>query len=116
MLFSTQEKLWLYRQPIDFRKQIDGIMLFVAEQLQLDPTSGHYFIFRNRGANKLKILWWDRNGFWLFYKRLEKGCFKLPKVSGETLELDSHEFMALMSGLDFQKQSFFPKFSANNFY
>ena len=80
MLWGNQ-LYWFYQRPVDFRCQIDGLTLLVAAQLNQDPTSGHLFIFRNRQANKLKLLWWDQNGFWLFYKRLEKGKFKFPNIS-----------------------------------
>ncbi len=80
MLLTFNTAIWLYPQPIDFRKQIDGLVILVADHLNLNPISGQLFLFRNRTAKKLKILWWDRNGFWLFYKRLEKGKLIFPSV------------------------------------
>jgi len=116
MLLGFNQTIWFYKQPIDFRKQIDGLMFIIAEVLSADPVSGHLFIFRNRCANKLKMLWWDRNGFWMFYKRLEKGRFKLPAINDDSMVLTSNELNALLSGLDFQKASFLPEITATNFY
>ncbi|ENM5740423.1 IS66 family insertion sequence element accessory protein TnpB [Vibrio mimicus] len=62
-------------------KSIDGLSLIVAEQLEMDPFREAWFIFCNRGRDKLKILFWDTNGFWLYYRRLEKGTFKWPNPS-----------------------------------
>jgi len=56
MWFGFSDKIWLYHQPIDFRKQIDGLVVLVADQLQADPTSGQLFVFRNRSSNKIKLL------------------------------------------------------------
>jgi transposase len=69
MLLPFNTTIWFYRQPIDFRKQIDGIVILVADTLQKDPVSGQLFVFRNRKADKLKMLYWESGGFWLLYKR-----------------------------------------------
>jgi transposase len=116
MLLSFNGKIWLYPMPIDFRKQIDGIVMLVADQLQLNPTSGQLFLFRNRTANKIKMLWWDRNGFWLCYKRLEKGKLKFPSITDQTLELTRDQLSWLLSGLDCMKQIALPDVHATNFY
>ena len=116
MLFGFNQPIWFYRSPVDFRKQIDGLMILVADTLKQDPTSGHLFIFRNRQANKLKLLYWDNNGFWLLYKRIEKGRFKLPGIDEDTLSMTREELSALLMGLDFQKQKFFPEVKAKYFY
>jgi transposase len=73
MLLPFNTTIWFYRQPIDFRKQIDGIVILVADTLQKDPVSGQLFVFRNKKADKLKMLYWENQGFWLLYKRFEKG-------------------------------------------
>jgi IS66 Orf2 like protein len=67
-MLTFNSTIWLYPQPIDFRKQIDGLVLLVADHLHLNPTSGQMFLFRNQSASKIKILWWDKNGF-------ENTCF-----------------------------------------
>ncbi len=116
MLSSFVTPIWLYPQPVDFRKQIDGLVLLIADHLQLNPTSGQLFLFRNRSANKIKILWWERNGFWLCYKRLEKGRLLFPSFSEKALELTRDQFSWLLSGLDYIKQQQLPEIKATYFY
>jgi transposase len=116
MFLSFNTSIWLYPNPIDFRKQIDGLVMLIADYLQLNPTSGQLFLFRNRQANKIKLLWWDRNGFWLCYKRLEKGRLQFPKIQDEVMSLTSEQLSWLLSGLDFAKQTLLPEVFATNFY
>lgn len=116
MLPSFNGAIWFYPKPIDFRRQIDGIIVLVADELQLNPTSGQLFLFRNRHANKIKMLWWDRNGFWLCYKRFEKGKLKFPAITNQTLELTRDQLSWLLSGLDCMKQISLPEVQATNFY
>ncbi len=115
MIFTFSSKIWLYPKPIDFRKQIDGLIVLVADHLELDPTSGQLFLFRNRQANKIKILWWDRNGFWLLYKRLEKGRLKFPSITDKSIEITRDQFSWLISGIDCFKQVQLPEVKATNF-
>jgi len=61
---------------------MDGLVMLVADHLELNPTSGQLFLFRNRHANKIKMLWWERNVFWLCYRRLEKGKLKCDLAAG----------------------------------
>lgn len=116
MLLSFNAPIWLYPMPIDFRKQTDGLVMLVADHLQLNPASGQLFLFRNRTANKIKVLWWDRNGFWLFYKRLEKGHFQFPSLSDKVIELTRDQLGWLLSGLDCMKYALLPEVHATNFY
>lgn len=116
MLFGFNDKIWFYRHPVDFRKQIDGLVVVVADQLKQNPTSGQLFIFRNRSGNKIKILWWDTNGFWLFYKRIEKGKFCFPAFGDDAWVLSKDQLSWLLSGLDFAKQKQRAKVTAINFF
>jgi transposase len=116
MFLSFNASLWLYPKPIDFRRQIDGLVMLISDHLQLNPTSGQLFIFRNRHANKIKILWWERNGFWLCYKRLEKGKLKFPKLDDTAMLLTNDQLSWLLSGLDFAKHTLLPEVLATNFY
>ncbi|HLF66615.1 MAG TPA: IS66 family insertion sequence element accessory protein TnpB, partial [Gammaproteobacteria bacterium] len=116
MHLSYKTPIWLYPAPVDFRRQIDGLVMLIADQLSLQPTSGELFIFRNRQANKIKLLWYDRNGFWLCYKRLESGRLRFPKVSDEVLELSRDELSWLLSGLDFTAHAALPKVDARAFF
>lgn len=85
----------------DLRRSVDGLSAIVRERFSLDPLSGHLFLFRNRRGDRLKILVWDRSGFWVLYKRLERGTFAWPDVAGhEPVELRTTEFMLLLTGVD----------------
>jgi len=86
------------------RKSIDGLSILVSETLNLDPFSGHIFVFCNRKQNILKILYWDRNGFCLWHKRLEKDHFQWPKSKDEILTIDAKELSWLMDGLSIHQE------------
>lgn len=116
MIFTTSEPIWFHPAPIDFRKQIDGLIILVADQLALNPTSGQLFLFRDRTGKKIKILWWDRNGFWLFYKRLEKGKLIFPSSKEVAMSLTRDQLSWLLSGLNCLKHTLLPEVSALNFY
>lgn len=116
MVLSFNAPIWLYPNPIDFRKQTDGLIILVADHLQMNPASGQLFLFRSRSANKIKMLWWDRNGFWLFYKRLEKGKFQFPEKNDQALELTRDQFNWLLSGLNCLEHTLFPEIKATNFF
>ena len=115
-MFMMNSSVWLCPKPIDFRKQIDGLVILVADHLQLDPASGQLFLFRNRTANKVKMLWWDKTGFWLFYKRLEQGRLIFPQIQNDSIELTRDQLYWLLSGLDYAKQSTLPETNPTNFY
>jgi len=71
-------RIFVHREPTDMRKSFDGLSALVEGQLHEDPYSGHLFVFINRRRDRIKLLYWDRSGFWLFYKRLERGVFWYP--------------------------------------
>lgn len=84
----------------DLRKSIDGLSVLVKEVFELDPFSSSLFVFCNRKQDKLKILQWEHNGFWLYYRRLEKGRFQWPKVSGQKVSaISRRELNWLLNGL-----------------
>ncbi len=116
MVLSSSAAVWLYPKPIDFRMQIDGLVMFIADHLKLNPTSGQIFLFRNRQANRIKLLYWERNGFWLCYKRLEQGRLKFPGINDKSMQLTSEQLGWLLSGLDFTKHALLPEVKAVNFY
>jgi transposase len=80
----------------DLRQSFDGLSGLAQSVLRQDPLSGHLFIFANRRRDRVKILQWDRSGFLLLYKRLEKGTFRVP----ERGEIDARELMMLLEGID----------------
>ena len=112
MQLSYQTPIWFYPKPVDFRRQIDGLAILVADELSLNLLSGQLFIFCNRTANKLKLLWYDRNDFWLCYKRLEKGRFCFPKQNDHTMEVTRDQLSWLLSGLDFTQHALLPASNA----
>jgi transposase len=71
-------RVFLATQPTDMRKGFDGLFALVETVIQEDPFSGHLFVFRNHRRDRLKVLWWDRDGLAIFYKRLEKGSYQFP--------------------------------------
>jgi transposase len=95
-------QIWVAAAPVDMRKSFDGLAEHVRAFLGHDPLCGHMFVFRNRSGERLKILWWDRNGLVLYYKRLEKGTFRFPSLDASTgqkcLTLDSNQLMHLLAG------------------
>jgi transposase len=95
-------RIFLARDAVDFRKAFDGLCAVVRDQFGDDPFSGHLFLFFNRRHDRVKILVWDHNGFWLFYKRLERGTFEwsASKSDGVRVELDRARLMMLLEGID----------------
>ncbi len=95
------EQVYLCREPIDFRKQIDGLSVLVELELGLSPFASALYVFTNRQRNKIKALYWHRNGFCLWQKRLEAEKFAWPKEGQATLQTISLlEFQWLLEGFD----------------
>jgi transposase len=92
--------MWLYSQPTDMRKSIDGLSTLVSEHLNKNPCGPDVFVFHNRGKNKLKILYWHKNGFCLWYKRLEKGTFFLPVLEASCYGITMEQLRWLLDGLN----------------
>ena len=84
MMLAPASAVQVCLSPIDFRKSIDALVLLVSTELHADPLSGTLYVFFNRGLDKVKVLHYDRHGFWLCYKRLARGRFVLPKLSALT--------------------------------
>jgi transposase len=107
-------RVFLATQPTDMRKGFDGLFALVENVIQEDPFSGHLFVFRNARRDRLKLLWWDRDGLALFYKRLEKGSYQFPTdtTSGKSnqvvgdqdrsrrCEIRADELSLLLAGID----------------
>jgi transposase len=83
MLNLSAAKIYLCLDPTDMRKSFDTLAALVRAHLQGDPQSGTWFVFRGKQGNRLKILYWDRDGYALWHKRLEQGTFEFPKVIGD---------------------------------
>lgn len=100
-LLSAQA-VYVAREAVDMRKSIDGLALWVETSLPVSPLSGSVFVFFNRGRDKVKLLWWDRHGFWVAYKRLERGRFRLPAPE----RLSRAELTLLLEGVDLSVKRF----------
>jgi len=97
----------------DLRKSIDGLAALVQHSFQLDLFSRSLFVFCNRGRDKLKILLWDTNGFWLYYRRLERGTFRWPAgAEGPTRPISRRQLQWLLDGLCLEQHQAHPPVTA----
>ncbi|MBD1584897.1 IS66 family insertion sequence element accessory protein TnpB [Pseudoalteromonas sp. S16_S37] len=100
MICWQNESVYLHRQPVDFRKSINGLAAVVEQEMATSAMTGNVFAFCNKSKDKLKVLYWDKTGFALWYKRLEKDKFKWPnKESDEVIVLTAEQWQWLLSGL-----------------
>lgn len=98
---SPNVQAYLYMEPVDMRKSIDGLAALVENELELSPMLEALFVFCNRGRDKIKLLYWERNGFVVWYKRLEKQRFRWPRQSAFTYDMrDSRDLNYLLDGFD----------------
>ena len=95
-------RIWLCVQPTDMRCSFDRLAQLAQSLTGQDPFSGHLFVYRSRGGDRIKLLLWDGDGYVLYYKRLEQGVFKLPKLQGQaaSVELRPSELAMLLEGID----------------
>jgi transposase len=99
MISLPGKRVYLACGRTDMRKSINGLAGIVQSSFELDPFSGALFVFCNRNRDRLKILEWDTDGFWLYFKRLEKGHFRWPAEGEEaTLSLSGEELSVLLNG------------------
>lgn len=97
-------RIFLASEPVDFRKAHDGLVAIVRDHFRDDPFDGSVFVFLNKRRDRVKLLLWDRNGFWLLYKRLERGTFmKLPGGDPNRAELSRAELSMLLEGIDLER-------------
>lgn len=96
---SNDVQVFLYAEPVDMRKSIDGLSVLVEQEMKLAPNMAAVFVFCNRGRDKIKLLCWERNGFIVWYKRLEKQRFCWPKA-GESIEMSGELLNRLLDGFD----------------
>jgi transposase len=95
-------RIWLSAQPADLRKSFDSLATLVREGLRGDPLSGDIFVFRNKSADRIKLLAWEEDGYAIWYKRLEKGSFHFPAVTDENphVEIRAADLIMLLAGVD----------------
>lgn len=102
---SFPARVYLAVGATDMRKQINSLSVLVQEGMELDPFSGGVFVFCNRRRTTVKALYWDRNGFCLWQKRLEKDRFRWPETKEEVLTISPRELRWLLDGLELLQRS-----------
>jgi transposase len=108
---SAALRIFLAVEPADMRKGFDGLSQLVRDRIAQDPLSGHLYVFRNKRRDRIRILYWDRDGFALWYKRLEKGTFRFPEARDGCVEVTSAEMAAILEGIDLSRARRLPRFS-----
>ena len=105
-------KLWYCPQPTDMRLGFDGLFALVRSRLRADPLSGHLFIFRNKAADRLKVLYWGGHGLCLFCQRLEAGRYHFPDAPADasSIELTAGQFQMVLDGIDLSRVRRFKRF------
>jgi transposase len=95
-------RIWLSTRPADLRKSFDGLAALVQDGLRGDPLSGDIFVFRNKSADRIKLLIWEEDGYAIWYKRLEKGSYRFPAAVGEAaqVEVRAADLIMLLAGVD----------------
>lgn len=98
-------RIYVAVEPVDMRGSFNRLFALTQSVLAQDPLSGHWFVFSNRGRNRLKILLWDGTGLWVCAKRLEKNRFSWPKCSEACANLQAEELLALLAGLELREKA-----------
>jgi transposase len=98
-MIAANVRVWLATAPLDMRRGFDRLAEHVRTILAQDPLSGHLFVFRNKAGQRVKILWWDKDGYCIYYKRLERGTFHFPASGEKVVAVDSQALLRLLSGL-----------------
>jgi len=93
-------RIWLATRATDLRKSFDSLAELVRQQLAADPLSGQLFVFRNKRADRVKLLYWDEDGFVIIYKRLEAGTFRFPQADAAGVEIRAADLQMLLDGID----------------
>lgn len=102
--FSSNVQIYLCTAPTDMRKSFDGLSALVASAMNKDVLSGHLFLFLNRRRDRIKLMWWDRDGLAIWMKRLQAGTFETPKAGADQacLELDVTQLALLLTGVSLE--------------
>jgi transposase len=112
LMLPCSVRIYVASQPIDLRAGHDHLVQLVRRVVQADPMSGHLFVFLNRRRNRVKILWWDRSGWAMLYKRLEIGTFRLPfepLLGQRHIEMDPAELALMLEGIDLSQSKRQPR-------
>lgn len=116
MLIIKPSKIYISSANVDMRKSIDGLASVVEQKFTLNPLSDMMFVFHNRHCNKIKILYWDRNGFCLLYKRIEKGKFHFPQhITEDKYTVGEEELEWLLQGLHIEEIKYYENLKTQKF-
>lgn len=102
LTLPSRVRVYLARAPVDLRKAFDGLFAIIRHRFHRDPFAGDVFVFFNRRRDRVKLMLWDGNGFWLLYKRLERGTFQewRSDEGGAHVEITRADLMVLLEGID----------------
>ena len=101
--FPSAVKIYLCKEATDMRRSFDSLAMMVQCVIKQDPLSGYLFVFRNKRGNSLKLLYWDHDGYAIWYKRLEKGTFNIPTKITADYRLEHHQLSMMLEGMEFVK-------------
>lgn len=117
LTISADTKIYVYSEHTDMRRSIDGLAVMLADTYKLNQQTGDLFIFTNKSKNKIKLLFWDKNGFVLYYKKLERGRFNYSRyIKDQTIIISGKQLQALLMGLDFYLIGQFPCEISHDFF
>jgi transposase len=113
---AESTKVYIADKAVDFRKAINGLAALIVEQFETPVNDGSVYVFYNRGCDRVKCLFWDKNGFVLYHKRLERGRFKFGKTAMDRLIITHQQLDWLLAGLDFNLMAEFPMLDFTRYF
>ena len=113
---TSETRIYVAAKPVDFRKAIDGLAALIIEQFETPVNDGSVYVFYNRDCDRVKCLFWEKNGFVLYLKRLERGRFKFNKADHEDYVITQEQLEWLLAGLDFKLMSQFPELDYTQYF
>ena len=117
LVINSNKKIYVYSQAVDMRKAIQGLIVLLLEKFKQNPQTGDVYVFCNRNRNRVKCLMWDKNGFVLYYKRLERGRFNYSRhLNADKIIVSEVQLKALFMGLDFYLFDSFSEQDYSNFF
>lgn len=100
LLVPPSVRIYVCARPTDMRRSFDGLAALTRDVIRQDPLNGHLFVFCNRKIDRVKVLWWDRSGLALWYKRLEEGTFRFPSAGVDVYEMEAAELALVLEGIE----------------
>ena len=110
LMLPPAVRIFICAQPVDMRSSFDTLAELTRTLIRQQPLSGHLFVFRGRRGDRAKILWWDRSGYCLWYKRLERGVFRFTAAQEGVVEVEAAELALLLEGIDLAGAQRRPRF------